>query len=80
MRIRLTPDSPTAGGTRVFEVVRAKHDTRNGQLTLTGRDGRICLGLVGGWEVEMLPSQLVPMGVDEMERIHDGRALVVMAH
>lgn len=77
MRIRLTPNSATAGGTRVFEVVSAHLDTANGQLTLTGRDGRVCLGLVGPWEYDVATSHLAPMSIDEIERLHDGRSLVL---
>lgn len=76
MRVRLTPGTPTAGGTRIFIVVAAEYDTTNGQLTLTCRDGRICLGLQGSWEVVIEKSFLRPMSCDEAERIHDERSLI----
>lgn len=78
MTVRLTPGSSTAGGTRVFQVLRATHDTGKRQLTVAGRDGFVCLEIVGPWEIEFSPSNVMAMGIDEIERIHDGRSLVLM--
>ena len=76
MRVRLTPSTANAGGTKVFEVVAANLQTTNGQLTLTCRDGRVCLGLIGSWECDIDSSPLMSMSCDEVERIHDGKTLV----
>lgn len=76
MNVRLTPGTADAGGTRIFEVVDARYNTANRQLTLTGRDGKICLELVGLWELRVKTSLRRAMGVDEIERIHEGRTLV----
>lgn len=76
MRVRLTPLTGNAGGTRIFVVVRAEFNTTNGELTLTCRDGKICLGLQGSWEVAIEKCFVRPMSCDEAERIHDGRSLI----
>jgi hypothetical protein len=68
----------TAGGTKVFEVVSAELNTANGELTLSCRDGRVCLGLVGAWEYAVTSSILAPMSIYEVERIHNGEALVTV--
>lgn len=78
MRVRLTPN--TGERARVFEVLAASLETAKGELTLTCRDGRICLGLQGSWEMSIQDSVVRPMSCDEAERIHDGSALVVMAN
>lgn len=78
MRVRLTPGTATVGGTKVFEVVAAHLQTTNGELALTCRDGRVCLGLVGSWEFACDHSSLLPMTCDEVERIHDGQMLVTV--
>lgn len=78
MRVRLTPGSATAGGTKVFEVVAAQWQTTSGELTLTCRDGRVCLGLVGAWDIALDASLRVPMSCDEVEQRHDGRMTVTV--
>jgi hypothetical protein len=75
MRVRLTG----AGDTKIFDVVSAVLKTTSGELTLTCRDGQVCLALVGAWEMAVTPSSLAPMSCDEIERLHEGR-LVVMAN
>jgi hypothetical protein len=76
MKVILTPGTATAGGTRIFVVLGAHYDTTNGELTLTCRDGRICLGLHGSWEMAVERSLLQAMSCDEAERIHDERSLI----
>jgi len=80
MRVRLTPGTADAGGTRIFDVVRALFNTTNGELILTCRDGQICVGLVGAWEMAIEPCLLRPMSCDEAERVHDGRALIALVN
>ncbi len=76
MRVRLTP--ATGDAPKVFDVISATFDTAKGELTLTCRDGRVCLGLVGTWELSIEPSRRLPMACDEVERIHDGSLLVMV--
>lgn len=78
MTIRLTPGTATAGGTKVFEVVGASLNTANGQLTLTCRDGQVCLELVGQWELAINTSSRRAMSIDEVARLHDGQSLVTV--
>jgi hypothetical protein len=75
MKVTLTPT--TGAEPKVFEVLGADLNTASGQLTLTCRDGRVCLGLVGGWDISLQHSRLLPMGCDDVERIHDGRSVLV---
>jgi len=74
MRIRLTP--ATGGEPKVFDVVGADFETTKNQLTLTCRDGRVCMGLQGSWEMSITKSRILPMSIDEVERIHDGRSII----
>lgn len=76
MRVQLMPN--TGERPRVFDVIAVNFDTSKGELTLTCRDGRICLGLQGGWEMAIGDSRHRAMSCDEAERIHDGRALVTV--
>jgi hypothetical protein len=76
MRVRLTPN--TGADPKVFDVVGLDMNTENGQLTLTCRDGRVCLGLVGGWIVSVQSSRLLPMGCEDVERIHNGHTLITV--
>lgn len=76
MRVRLTG----AGETKVFEVVSTLLNTTTGELTLTCRDGQVCLGLIGAWEMETQSSRCRPMSCEEVERIHDGRALIALVN
>lgn len=76
MRVRLTPLTANAEGTRIFVVVRAEFNTTNGELTLTCRDGKICVQVVGSWEMAIEKCFVRPMSVDEAARIHDGRSLI----
>jgi hypothetical protein len=76
MRVRLTPLTNAAGSTRIFVVVRAEFNTTTGELTLTCRDGKICLGLVGSWELAIETCFVGPMSCDEAERVHDERSLI----
>jgi hypothetical protein len=78
MRVRLTPLTPGASGPRTFEVKAAAFDTTKGELTLTCRDGRICLGLQGTWQMEVCDSFVRLMSTEEAEREHDGRSLLVL--
>lgn len=78
MRVRLTPGTADAGGTRIFIVAGAEYDTTKNELTMICRDGKICIQLVGLWQMSIRPSWVKAMSVDEVERIHDGRALVTV--
>lgn len=78
MRVRLTPGTADAGGTRIFQVRGADYDTTTGNLTLTCRDGKICIQLVGLWEMSIRPSFVGAMSVDEVERVYEGRTLVTV--
>lgn len=76
MRVTLTPN--TGDDPKVFDVVGFNLNTENGELTLTCRDGRVCLGLVGGWRLSVQNSRRLPMGCDEVERIHNGQRLIAV--
>jgi hypothetical protein len=78
-RLTVTPAQRSAGGPRVFQVVSFDYDTETRHLTLTLRDGRMCLALVGQWGMDAQPSRVAPHSIAEAERIHDERALVLMA-
>lgn len=78
MRVRCTPATWNSGGTKIFEVVSAEVDTVKQHLTLIGRDGKVCVELVGSWEVAFAPSPLLPMSIDEIERVHNGQTIVTV--
>jgi len=80
MRVTLVPAQASAGGPRIFQVVSFSYDVETRQLTLTLRDGRMCIELVGQWQMDVQPSRVQPHAIAEAERIHDERALVIMAH
>lgn len=79
VRLRLTPGTASAGPTRVFHVTSFTYDTTSRQLVLTCRDGRICIEVLGGWEVAgEAASGASTHTIAEAERIHDGRSLVLI--
>lgn len=78
MRLRLTPLTAGAGGTRMFEVNGYEHNLATQQLTLALRDGKMALEVLGSWELECRESRLLAHTCDEAERIHNGRALVIV--
>lgn len=80
LRVQLIPAQASAGGPRVFHVVSFSYDVATHQLTLTLRDGRMCVELAGQWEMDVQPSQVAPQSLAEAERIHDERSLVLLAH
>ena len=75
MRVTLTG----AGDAKHFDVLAAEYQTDKGELTLTARDGRVCLGLQGSWLVSIEESRSRPMGCEDIERIHDGRGIVLVS-
>ena len=77
MRVRLTPAVASAGGTRIFHVVRPEYDTETRQLVLVLRDGKLCLELLGQWQIDVTASDRRPHSCDEAERIYHERALVL---
>lgn len=80
LRVRVTPAQSSAGGPRSFEVVSCGYDVATHQLTLVLRDGRMCVELAGHWQLEVQRSNVAPHSIAEAERIHDERALVLLAH
>ncbi len=78
MRATLTPN--TGEAPKVFEVGAVEYNAMNGELTLACRDGKVCLGLIGGWTLSIVPSRLgvTQMGCEDVERVHDGRSLLVI--
>lgn len=80
IRLQLIPAQASAGGPRVFHVVSFTYDLATRQLTLTVRDGRMCVELAGQWHLDVQPSHVAPYSLAEAERIHDERSLVLLAH
>lgn len=66
---------------RVFDVLDCQYETSTGNLTLHCRDGRICIQLVGHWNMTVFPAPMLKRAhsIDEAERIHDGKTTVVMS-
>lgn len=80
VRVRLTPNTAGAGGTREFDVIGFDFDLQSRRLVLKLRDGQMCIEALGSWELSVgLAHGSVPHSIAEAERIHDGRNLVVMA-
>jgi len=80
MRVTVVPAQASGGGPRIFQVVSFSYDVVTRQLTLVLRDGRMCVELVGQWQLEAQVSNVQPHSIAEAERIHDERSLVIMAH
>lgn len=80
LRVQLVPAQVAAGGPRTFQVVSFEYDVTTRQLTLALRDGRMCIELMGSWQMDVQPSRVAPHSLAEAERIHDERSLVLMAH
>lgn len=80
IRVQLIPAQASAGGPRVFQVVSFHYDVATTHLMLDLRDGRMCVALAGQWQMDVRPSRVAPHSLAEAERIHDERALVLMAH
>lgn len=66
---------------RIFDVLECHLETETGHLTLRCRDGRVCLGLVGAWHLDVQPAPFLAHAhsCEEVERIHDGKTAVVLS-
>jgi hypothetical protein len=81
LQVVLEPDSALAGGTRVFRVKDVQFDTSNGHCVLALRDGKMCLGLVGGWKITVGPcNAIVAHTLAQAEEIHSGEQKILLAN
>lgn len=77
IRVRLTPNTSGAGGTRLLHVRGYVHRLASQELELQLRDGTLCLQVQGDWEIDARPGDGLPHTIADAERIHDGHALIL---
>jgi hypothetical protein len=78
IRLRLTPNTNGAGGTRIFHVMGYVHRLAKSELEMQLRDGRLCLQVTGDWEIEARHALGLAHSCADAERIHDGHKLIMV--